>query len=826
MTFHKKSSFVVVAVAMLMSVTACGQTGDYIKVTGPYFTGADAKKEYKAFLGTGLTTLNYAKSQTASDSTHVANFVDGLVMNDEYGILRKQLAEKVTHNSDYSVFTFDIKQNIPWYTSTGEQFSSDGVKQFVKADDFINTAEIILNYANSSELGYLVALFLKGGWEYYSYTLMNYLKKQIGSFAHYPKSGKVDPNTKAPYTVDNPAPDGDCKFDYRTLKNATNDQIAAQLNNLISHEGSLPLDEFVHVTAADLADVASFKRVGVKVGANENQLVYTLSASMNYFPTVLTYSPFMPINRAFFNQQKMSGFGTGADKILYNGPYTCSKWEGSDIWYKKNENYYDADKVHINSVIYKVLETSISPSYVREQFNNGEVDGFGLSKDDTVGWSEYITGTDGTGTIEKPYSPLVNSRELDLIDSLFSFNININRSTDYLQNTIVTADEIANANSAMKIKEVRSMLLDGVDLSVYNKIFVEKQGAQFADQYTVNTIIPRKFAYDENTKDYVDYFVEEYANRKGISTETSKEMWSQQQADGVNLSDAEYDTFKTQLASPAKLAIEKYNEAVDAGAISGDGESKISFPVIFEVLGNGAMDSDVKDYETKWMQNLNEKMNGCRLNSSAAYSNIELPECPSNKAYPYFEVVPNTKVTSSATYSTMSQGGYYSFGLVWGWGPDYADPLTYLHQFVNNGDMAKYGGWTSGDKSYTLNSTGSSIVKNEMLKNYTDLVAAAAKENNSILRYQAFAKAEYELRENAKVTRPTYMSTLGYSASVSHAIGYENPTSSYGLASNRLTGMWVLKDIPTGQQRVEARSTQATLKKEALDKSGGLIAIY
>ncbi|MFA5283647.1 MAG: ABC transporter substrate-binding protein [Bacilli bacterium] len=831
MTFSKKSSFLLVAVAMLMSVTACGG-GDTLTVTGPYFSGYAAKSSYNAFLSSSISTLNYAKSQNAADGRHVANFVDGLVMNDEYGILRRKLASSASHSADYKEYTFEIREDVPWLMSDGTQFVANGEAQVVIADDFVNSAEIILNYGNSSEVSYLVALFLQGGWEYYSYTFMNSLINKKGSQAYYPTNGEFwDEVNRIPYSIEHPATTPNQCFNYGSLKNASDAQKAAQLTLLTAHEGGLDPSKTI-VTGSQLADVSTFKRVGIRSDVNDKyKLVYTLSDSMAFFPTVLTYGPFYPINRAFFSQQKMAGFGTSKDKILYNGPFLCTTWEGNDVKYLRNEQYYDLQDVHIQTVNYKVIESSAAASYTRDQFDAGAVDGFALSRDDEKGWSDYITGPNGDGTIQSPYSPLVNSRELNLIDFLFCFDVNINRDSSVNATNakvMSTEAEIDNANQALKIKEVRNLLLNGIDLSVYNKIFVEVSGAEERDQYQVNTFVPRNFARDANDKDYVDYFIEEYAQQTGVSVETAKEKYAQQQIDGVNYFDPQYAQIKSELADPAKNAVAKYNEGVADSSIGDDGETAITLPITVEVLGNS--NELYRQYDRDWIEGFNERANGCRIYTSNPYTAIELPSCESlygQAKYPFIQLIINTRATDSSSWSTLANNASYSFGEVWGWGPDYADPLTYFNQYVSNGDHAKYGGWSTGDFSYKVGGDNK-ISKYQMLSTYDGLIDLAKAETASTQkRYEYFAEAEYELHTNVLMSKPSYMASQGWTASVSRAIGYENPDAPYGMASYRLDGMWVLVDVPTGAARKEARATQASLKEQALIETGhSLIAIY
>ena len=844
MKVSRKSTIAILAICGTLLLTGCTQPKtDNYKVTGDipeYFVGKDAKRTYKAFLGSGIKTLNYLSSQDAANSRHIANFVDSLLMNDEYTILRKNLAESVSQKYSYKEFTFNLKHGIKWFTWDGEVYKNDlGEEQEVIADDFVVSAEAILNYGNSSDLAYLLNIFLDGGYEYYCYTMMSSLMIKRGALALYPSSGTLREDGEA-FTAEDLAAGlvtPDCKFDYSSLKKASDDLKAAQLKNLIAYEsGKDPRD--LNISADVLPDIANFKRVGVKVGENKYQLIYTLDSSMNYFPTVLTYCPFLPTNRGFYEQYK-SSFGKSKDRILYCGPYLLEKSEGSDIIYKKNPNYFNADQVHIDRIEYKILTDTVGASYRREQFEEGNIDGFGLSRDDSTGWEKYLTGPDGTGTYQNPYSGYVNARELDEIDFLYSFNVNLNRSTttnvkDSGTNakSNVTGAEVANANRALHITEVRKMIMDGLALTKYGQVFVDKAGTETPTQYAVNTIIPKGFARDTDGTDYVEYFFEEYANKTGITVDESRAMWEQQQYAGREYEDTPEDYAEyRQTVEAAKEAITKYNAAIDAGELlDHDGkpltaDQKVTYPIKFEALGLSGQDPDYKQYEYALFEDLNEKTNGCRINADDPYTDLDLPLCGKD-GFTDFIFSVNTKVTDSTTASEFSSGAYYTLGLVWGWGPDYADPLTYMNCYTNKGDMTKYLGYDGDTMTYYLDAQGN-IASKKIAGEYTDKVNEAKAETEDVkTRYALFAEAEYMLHTDMYVVKPVHMNTQGWTASISRAAGYQNPSASYGLAGQRMTGMWVLKEVPLASERAIARAKQAELKIAAVAAAGGYIDIY
>lgn len=781
MTFPKKTALLLAALILVVPLSSCEKPTDKIYVTGDYLAGKEAKEVYNAYLGASIATLNTAKSQSATDVRHIANFVDGLLMNNEYGILERQLAKSASTDQDFKNFYFTLKDNVAWYTYDGQQYVAkdtlgNDVPQFVTADDFVNTAEIILNYTNGSEIAYMVTLFIDGAWEYYCYTQM---LKLIG--------------------------DRDTNYigiNWMSLKSASNDAKANALMTLIAHESGMNLADVAFIDGDDLPNIANFSRVGIKA-ESENQIHYSLNQPARFFPTLLTYAPFYPINRAFFKQVKMSGFGTSKEKILYNGPYLCTEWSDTKVQYTRNENYFGVKDVHIKTVNYVVMPDTITYAEIREAYENGIVDGFTIARDDAVGWAKYITGgtpdEPGSGTMQNPYSSLVNSRQLDSIDSTWHFTLNVQREEDLsLQPNTEVADTskypagtIANTNRALKIKEVRRLILDGIDFVKYNE--QNERTADDNNQYQLNTLTPPKYVFDENDKDYIEYYYEEYAEKKGLEggAAAAKALVGPQTIAGVNYTQEQVN----EMLADAQDAVAQYNVL--------NPSNPITLPIVIENAGLSGYAPDQSYYETLWISDFNYRANGGVSNT------------------PFVKMINNLKATSSTSASTNSYAGYYTLS-TWGWVGDYADPLTYLNTYTTNGDMSLFTGTKEPRDNYYLDDTGTLVYEqNGLLEDYDDLVDVAKAEfSSNAVRYNLFAEAEYKLINDVYLIKPHSMNSQGWAVSVSRAVGYENPTASYGLADYRLTGMWVLVEPPTGAERVEARATQAEKKAAALAATG------
>jgi hypothetical protein len=100
------------------------------------------------------------------------------------------------------------------------------------------------------------------------------------------------------------------------------------------------------------------------------------------------------------------------------------------------------------------------------------------------------------------------------------------------------------------------------------------------------------------------------------------------------------------------------------------------------------------------------------------------------------------------------------------------------------------------------------LVESDLLAEYTELVDAGAAETDDLnARFDYFAQAEYLLIEELSFYKPQVNNGQGWSVSVSCAAGYYMPSASFGLANDRLTGMYVLTraDMLDGEARNEAR---------------------
>lgn len=158
-----------------------------------------------------------------------------------------------------------------------------------------------------------------------------------------------------------------------------------------------------------------FSTVGVKA-VDDYTLEYTLNQPESYWNSKTTYGTLYPINEEFLTS-KGDDFGKPQpDGILYNGPFILvNNTAKSVIEYEKNENYWDLDNVHIDSV--------------KWTFNDGsDPDGlFKAYQDGTLTAARVYPNSAGYKDVVAEYPDAITWS--DTGGSTFNMTFNFNRGT-------------------------------------------------------------------------------------------------------------------------------------------------------------------------------------------------------------------------------------------------------------------------------------------------------------------------------------------------------------------------------------------------------------
>ena len=815
------SKLMIISVAAILA--GC-QASQYFTIKGsPYslLNGKTAKKKYESLTTVGIASLNYLSTSAAQNASHFANFVDGLLTHSDFGTLELGVAESAKHNSDYTEFTFKIRddKNLYWSTYENKPYKYNGQVQYVKAADFVQGAKIINTFNVGSDTQYLMRDFIVGAAEYFYYTeILDGIAQEKPKFKPY----KDNPGKQAEYIMNQ------IQTNHPAIYEATYDPDSAQ--------GGTPIG------ASDIPNIASGARLGVKANEATNEVTYSLFSSARYFPTLLTYSTYLPVNANFYEEKGAKKFGTSKDTILYCGPYVLSELDETNITYKANKAYLQRKDVkeasykipRIETVHYNIVKTEIDSTYIRSQFEAGNIDGFSLSPNDNEGWKNYVEGPDKSGSIEEPYSGLVNNRWLDQIGECYGSNIVMDRtknnSTKKSYSTLGTEASVANTEKALRLQEVRNAILACIDYREYYSRYADGEKDDiFAVQRLVNTYVPKNFVMDDNGNEYTTYFyANELAANKGLTDEEAQALIEPGQYETRQLDyTAEYDgtSERDQIRAIVQKAVDAVNAYNANSTLTAKYGGQITFPINLEYYSAWDVDQETKAYDTQFINAMNIRLNDLEpedLDGEDPYANCSI-----------FKVIPTDKATQ-ANYqlisgSTNDGQAAFDFSVVqWGWGADYGDPLTYMNTYTRGGDWGsvfyyvseKGDGSSLADSCMNIRPDGHGGLEDVvLLEEYEHYVDEGRKQTDNLTeRYTNFAKAEYLLINELGIYLPQVNYGQGWSLSVSKSAGYEMPTSNYGLSNDRMTGMYVLKEPLTRQDRIAIRAEQEKAKAKYLEE--------
>lgn len=147
------------------------------------------------------------------------------------------------------------------------------------------------------------------------------------------------------------------------------------LNPETAGDYSFIITDYIEGGAEFNAGEADESSVGVET-PDDTTLVAILTKPAPFFLGLTSFITYLPLNQSFVEQQG-DDFALSADALLYNGPYTMSKFEASSqVVLNKNDDYWDKGNVaveEINVRVIKEAETALN------LYESGELDVFALS---------------------------------------------------------------------------------------------------------------------------------------------------------------------------------------------------------------------------------------------------------------------------------------------------------------------------------------------------------------------------------------------------------------------------------------------------------------
>lgn len=487
-----------------------------------------------------------------------------------------------------------------------------------------------------------------------------------------------------------------------------------------------------------------FSKVGIKADDKAGTLTYTLNEPESFWNSKATYGILYPVNAEFL-KEKGKNFGKVAtDGILYNGAFIATKFDNkSAIEYKANDSYWDKKNVHISAVKLSFFDGK-KPEDLYKNYTDGKYNKAQL----------YPT---------MPYFKKVDQKDVVWTDqdaNTYFGMFNLNRQT-YAHTAHDTDAKKDATKKAILNKDFRQAVGFAIDKAKYN---AQRVGEAGAEKGVRNTLVPYDFVKIAGK----DYGTAVQANLQ----EMDSANWSK-----LSVEQGKNGTYNVDLA---KAAFAKAKEALKAEGVDVSKENPI-------VLDSPVLDtSTINIAAAASMENSFEKA----FDGEVKLNSIKLAMDP------YLQAVFSFKTAAEADYDWNISG----------WGPDYADPATYLNILSPvKGDIATKIGI---EPKVTLEGEDKAAAAKEAvgIDTFQSLLDTAnAITDNTDKRYEAFAKAEAWLIENGIIV-PVY--SLGAAPVIQNEVPFTRINSnSVGSTA------YSYKYMKLGDKTVKAKDYDKALKE-------------
>ena len=516
-----------------------------------------------------------------------------------------------------------------------------------------------------------------------------------------------------------------------------------------------------------LAGTGTLEGLGVRA-VDDYTVEYTMEVPCSFFPSLTAYAVLYPVNKEFLESkgagcswanpdQSTCQFGNGQpDSILYNGQYILtSNVAQSEVKMTKNTSYYDADRVYIQNISF-LYDDGSDTQAIFAAVDSGAYTGMALPASNEAVLS----------AAREKYADSIYTSQTGGSTFWGAFNLN-RRAYDY-QGAVVspkTDAEKADTRVAILNKNFRKAVMYAWDKEAQN---AQTRGKDLAAVSLRNMIDEPEFVYTSNGTPYVD-----------LVEGSLKDMGSD--LAGLDLSDGRSSYYNTTKA--AEFAAKAKEELT--GKVS-------SFPIKLDIFYYGASQSQANE-ASAFKQTLEAAIGDL--------VEVNTIVCSTTNEYYY-----------SGYYAESGDQANYDFFYGAGWGPDYADPQTYLGIFdPYNGDMLQNFGLNDAAHSDAGDIEAKKVTGLDDF--YNLLCEAKAETSDTDRRYQLFAKAEATILDNAIIIPNT---TKGGAYAISRVRPYTAVTFPCGISNYKWKDVIIEDHIVTLAEREEFKAQYEKDKAAAI----------
>ena len=429
-------------------------------------------------------------------------------------------------------------------------------------------------------------------------------------------------------------------------------------------------------------DSPTFANVGYKVGANAHQLVIELERETSYFPTMLTYSCFMPICKQYFeavggvygvdkyaNRDTATykfGLATDVTSNVYNGAYRLTKLtDKSEIKIEKTgtaeKPYYDEANRRMDSVTW-VYDDGQTPLQTYQSVVDGTYAGTGLSKSLGTIEKAQTDGFFGTKKADGTYDITSEGSYVYISDTTsvsFFGGLNVARGTFELTNGNAKSPKDGQAKvdtaKALLNKNFRKAIAYAWDRTTWNGV---TRGAELAKTNLRNMYVHPEFvrlegevvaAADATNK----FFAHTFA--AGTAYGEMVQQYLEDLGSHIQVADKEDGWYNLDVAK-ARM----YDAMQELG-------TTVSYPIQLDVVYYSPSSGN-----TAQAQSFKQLIEGA-LGADKVQVNL-------------VETATTDDFYACGYRAPDGASGNFDIFYGSGWGPDYGDPSTYLDTFRGNGE--------------------------------------------------------------------------------------------------------------------------------------------
>lgn len=133
---------------------------------------------------------------------------------------------------------------------------------------------------------------------------------------------------------------------------------------------------FIHNAESYFNGEVEWSEVGVKV-IDDYTLEVTLDNPLPYATDLFAFPTLAPINQKFYEEVGADKYATDAEYFCCNGMYELTEWShNSEIVFEKREEYWNADAVGPDEIVYKIITDSQAGlnSYLSREIDYTDLD--------------------------------------------------------------------------------------------------------------------------------------------------------------------------------------------------------------------------------------------------------------------------------------------------------------------------------------------------------------------------------------------------------------------------------------------------------------------